>query len=264
MIVIAVIIVATSICIRIRNVKIVRKHSVRLQELRSLNQRTVFYGGEYKEFKYHQECRSKRQYDNLQLEEYLIALLDENRGDFATRLSEIDYNRKNYATYLREADLILPTVQAEECAQWKMPKWMFLWLENRLFKKALLKKPLTEIAVICVASYTSPQGRNSYKKEHVYNYTELKYYFECLAELKEMRRTRQYQIKVERAKMTDSLRWDILKRDNYRCQVCGSTAQDGVKLHVDHIIPVSKGGLTIKSNLQTLCDRCNFGKRDKM
>ena len=36
-----------------------------------------------------------------------------------------------------------------------------------------------------------------------------------------------------------------------------------VKLHVDHIKPVSKGGKTELSNLRTLCERCNLGKSDK-
>lgn len=71
-------------------------------------------------------------------------------------------------------------------------------------------------------------------------------------------------MRQQRALMTDSLRFDILKRDGYRCRICGAAAGDGVKLHVDHIIPVSKGGETIPSNLQTLCERCNMGKRDKL
>ena len=58
-------------------------------------------------------------------------------------------------------------------------------------------------------------------------------------------------------------RYDILKRDDYRCQICGVTAKEGAKLHVDHIKPISKGGLTVPDNLQTLCDRCNLGKSDK-
>ena len=41
------------------------------------------------------------------------------------------------------------------------------------------------------------------------------------------------------------------------------TEKDGYKLHVDHIIPVSKGGRTVANNLRTLCDRCNFGKHDR-
>ena len=68
----------------------------------------------------------------------------------------------------------------------------------------------------------------------------------------------------ERAKLGDSLRYDILRRDNFRCQICGATQQDGYKLHVDHIVPVSKGGRTEPGNLRTLCERCNMGKSDKI
>ena len=265
MLAVAIVVMAVLTCvfIRNRNSKIVRKNSRRLQELCALNQRTVFYGGESKEYTYHQICNSKRQLDNLALEEYLIALLDENKGDFATRLGEIDYNRKSYAAYLKQSELIVPMETEEKCAQWKIPFKIFLRHEKRLFKKLLLKKPLMEISVTCKASYTSPQGKNHYEKEQAYDYAALKYYFERLAELKQTRKTRQYQIKVERAKMTDSLRYDIMKRDNFRCQLCGSSAADGVKLHVDHIVPVSKGGKTKLENLRTLCDRCNMGKSDK-
>lgn len=71
-------------------------------------------------------------------------------------------------------------------------------------------------------------------------------------------------VQKQRSLMTDSLRYDILKRDGYRCKICGATAADGVKLHVDHIIPVSKGGRTEPGNLQTLCERCNLGKSNKL
>ena len=75
---------------------------------------------------------------------------------------------------------------------------------------------------------------------------------------------RQEVIARERAKMTQSLRYDVMRRDGFRCVLCGSSASDGVKLEVDHIVPVSKGGLTEMGNLRTLCDRCNRGKRDKI
>jgi 5-methylcytosine-specific restriction endonuclease McrA len=71
------------------------------------------------------------------------------------------------------------------------------------------------------------------------------------------------QKKLERSKMTDSLRYDILRRDEYRCCICGVCASEGAKLHVDHIMPIAKGGKTVPDNLQTLCDRCNLGKSDK-
>ena len=68
----------------------------------------------------------------------------------------------------------------------------------------------------------------------------------------------------QRRMMSDSLRYDVLRRDNFRCQLCGASAQDGVKLHVDHIRPVSKGGRTEMANLRTLCERCNMGKGAKL
>lgn len=68
---------------------------------------------------------------------------------------------------------------------------------------------------------------------------------------------------LERSKMSQSLRYNILQRDGFRCQICGASAAQGAKLEVDHIIPISKGGLTVPQNLRTLCENCNRGKRDK-
>lgn len=59
-----------------------------------------------------------------------------------------------------------------------------------------------------------------------------------------------------------TLRFRIFKRDNYRCQLCGRSAQDGVTLEVDHKVPRAKGGSNDPSNLWTLCFDCNRGKRD--
>ena len=60
------------------------------------------------------------------------------------------------------------------------------------------------------------------------------------------------------------LRFKVLQRDNFKCCACGaSPAKDPtVELHIDHIIPWSKGGETEIDNLQTLCSKCNLGKSD--
>lgn len=63
-------------------------------------------------------------------------------------------------------------------------------------------------------------------------------------------------------KISSKLRYQVLKRDHFKCCACGaSPAKDpSVDLHIDHIIPFSKGGMTTIDNLQTLCSKCNLGK----
>lgn len=63
-----------------------------------------------------------------------------------------------------------------------------------------------------------------------------------------------------------SLRYKVLRRDHFRCVIYGrSPAKDhAIELHVDHIIPWSKGGQNVEDNLRTLCFDCNLGKGDKL
>lgn len=60
----------------------------------------------------------------------------------------------------------------------------------------------------------------------------------------------------------NNLRFLVMKRDNYKCQICGDSPAKNpqTELHIDHIVPWSKGGETVLDNLQTLCSKCNMGK----
>lgn len=58
----------------------------------------------------------------------------------------------------------------------------------------------------------------------------------------------------------DSLREQVLIRDNYTCKCCGKQRSRGVKMEADHIIPVNMGGRSRVDNLQTLCKECNLAK----
>ena len=56
-------------------------------------------------------------------------------------------------------------------------------------------------------------------------------------------------------------RMKVMKRDEYRCKLCGRRAADhvDVELHVHHIRPWSEGGITLEDNLITLCHTCHKG-----
>jgi len=59
-----------------------------------------------------------------------------------------------------------------------------------------------------------------------------------------------------------AVRYQALSRSSGACCLCGRTAKDGVKLHVDHIKPRSRfPELELDvDNLQVLCEDCNLGK----
>lgn len=63
-----------------------------------------------------------------------------------------------------------------------------------------------------------------------------------------------------------SLRYKILKRDDFKCVKCGKSPATSPKtiLHIDHIKPYSKGGETVLENLQTMCSDCNWGKSNRL
>ncbi len=63
---------------------------------------------------------------------------------------------------------------------------------------------------------------------------------------------------IDFSNVSSGLRYQVLKRDR-RCRLCGAGPDDSV-LHVDHIIPRSRGGSNDLDNLQVLCQVCNLGK----
>lgn len=68
--------------------------------------------------------------------------------------------------------------------------------------------------------------------------------------------------KRELEDFTETQKEEIMKRDNYRCVICGRGLADGVELQVDHIRPKDKGGKAEIENGQTLCAQHNFQKKN--
>src|SRR5262245_58197892 len=68
-------------------------------------------------------------------------------------------------------------------------------------------------------------------------------------------------MKTEREYISRRMRFAIFQRDIFTCQYCGAKGPD-VKLVLDHIKPVSKGGSSDYTNLVTSCWVCNSGKAD--
>lgn len=69
---------------------------------------------------------------------------------------------------------------------------------------------------------------------------------------------REKQAKV-RKPIAARLRYWVMQRDGHRCVLCGADATQ-TTLHLDHIVPVCRGGENTEANLRTTCADCNLGK----
>lgn len=66
----------------------------------------------------------------------------------------------------------------------------------------------------------------------------------------------------KRKGITKKIRFEVFKRDSFKCQYCGGSAPS-VLLRIDHIKPFAKGGKDSTLNYVTACFECNAGKRDR-
>lgn len=242
---------------------IVIKSSIRLNELHNINEKYTFYICDTEKV-YYTRCKSKREFDRFDYLSHLKEYLLNHQSTIEDLLSKIKYNKVMYQKYLEEVKSCETQMTEGTCKSFHMSFDKYKAVEEKLFRKDMVKTPDLEISVKISAGYISPQGRNKYYHGLVYGYGHVCKYLPIAIQEYEHMTDYQRQVVSERTKMTDSLRYDIMKRDGFRCQICGASAADGVKLHIDHIIPVSKGGKTDPSNLRTLCSRCNIGKRDKL
>lgn len=229
--------------------------SNKLKRILSINDTYKFY--DIFPLRFKRSCSSKKEFDRLDLRDFFIECLRE-KPDYYDKLIElVNINNELYTDYLDEFMLIMND-SSEEDEQLYNEYSYYKKLEEVICDEKMLH-PTISLTAHVKKSYVSPQGRNKYYDDDEFTHSEI---IKCLVQAKKTISTR-INVNYERALMTDSLRYDVLKRDKFRCTICGATAQDGVKLHVDHIFPVSRGGKTELDNLRTLCERCNRGKSAK-
>jgi hypothetical protein len=72
-------------------------------------------------------------------------------------------------------------------------------------------------------------------------------------------------IRDERRRVPLHLRFKVFRRDRFKCVLCGDhpVKNSECDLHVDHVLPWSRGGRTELANLRTLCALCNVGRGDR-
>lgn len=245
-------------------IEFVKRKSHMYKELKMINKKYKLDKPLPKQKEIIEKCKTKREYDSLIMDDYLQKNIESDKAYFDNLVLQNEFAYHNYRSYVKEYTPLLPESPRYE-GRFKIKdirKWVFFFYEKLIYSLYKLK-PFRYTKVYMYFSYTSPQGKKAYSKHHIYSYAAVKKHYNYVEKMIEQKTTRQNLIRIERAKVTASLRDSVFKRDNYTCQKCGARRSDGVMLVVDHIVPLSKGGKTELGNLQTLCDRCNLGKGDK-
>lgn len=135
-------------------------------------------------------------------------------------------------------------------------------IENEIPNKKAYIKRLNSYFPTFTLTYTSPKGRSHLEHSVYFNSVKIS---EILNKIETLYDKKSF-ITTQRKMMTANLRQQILERDHYTCQKCGNNRmkEPNLLLEIDHIIPVSKGGLTEPNNLQTLCWKCNRSKSNNI
>lgn len=217
---------------------------------------------ELKDFIDYYSVRNKRDLDDSNIDEYLMMTINNKSDELVKYKKRYDYLKQEYNLYLQEYETLKKYIDDEEAKKLKMPIKKYYEYQKKLYNDEKIKRNY-RFQVVIYINYKSDKGK---VKKSVYKTYKPDEFLKVKNEYDNLKRENKlYEIsgRIERRKMTNSMRYDVLKRDNYRCIICGKGRYDGVKLEVDHIVPVSKGGKTEISNLQTLCDRCNSGKSNK-
>ena len=229
----------------------VYQFSCKYQKLCELNQNIQFHEKIEKKYVIRQSFNSKRQLERDP--NVIVSALLYNDPKARMIYNELKENRQLYEKYLYEFEKTTTSYETiiESCVE----RNRFLKIENRICKD-IMRSPQRDATIYVYCDYTSPKGNKQYRKSFTLNYSNLLYVYSEIHR-KEMMRAH---IQMERAKMSDKIRYQVLLRDGERCVICGASAKDGITLHIDHIKPLAKGGKTEMSNLRTLCERCNLGK----
>lgn len=263
--IVAVGIIALIIFISVRNAKykkFVLANSESIKKLDELNRKYLFniYNSE---ITFYHRFDNKGYWNKTEPVAYLSREIRNNLETWFKLRKAIDSNRILLDEYTTDIDGVRTTISPDVCASAKMKYKKCLKAESKIFD-GKIKEPDTDIAITVKLRYVSRKGKVDLTKANTFGYIELIRILDSVSTSRVDRKTYERLAIAERAMLSDSMRYDVLRRDGFRCVLCGMSSKDGAVLHVDHIIPISKGGKTEMSNLRTLCERCNIGKSNKI
>ncbi|WP_051612864.1 MULTISPECIES: HNH endonuclease [Mesoplasma] len=252
-----------------RNKKI-KKQIVKLsQAIKKKNQIDLNFQHKFKKINntelvlYFNHFNGKRMYENFSLYNACYDYLYENETEIKSIIKIIKSNINFKKEYEEEIDKSFVQTNLEIVLASKIKVKKFYKYEKEIYFSNFIN-PVIEFKIYLSKEYVTPAGRNSYKEAQIKNFYQILEIWETIKKDKIVKSSEEFRRKYERSLVSDKVRIQIFNRDNLTCQVCGDSKKNNnsIVLHIDHKVPIAKGGDSNLSNLWTLCKRCNLGKSD--
>ena len=238
--------------------KFVLNHSLAIRELSKINEE--FHFDEIPDMNMRNTYDNKNLYNTLKPLDYLTYQLVFRKNEAIRAINEAKRNKELLESYKKRIGEIK---EFDKYDTTRLPMLSFLrkYREKSIFNRAI-KHPTTNFTILVTLELTKINGRYVTQKSEIFDSNIIRLISEKLSHKRGDFYTDegvwQSISRVERARVTNKIRFAVFARDNNRCKLCGSKYD----LEVDHIFPISKGGKSTFDNLQTLCHRCNSLKSD--
>lgn len=244
-----------------RNAKYVRTYSVAFKTLMELNERYKFH--KLKNTGFTHDYDNEQFYKHISCKDYLIYQIAKNPNDYLKDVSYADINSVNYVKYKEAIKNKCELGHFTDSGKKPIFFGHILKKEKRLLEE-YVTRPVIDYSITIKLRLTQINGHYLASKSSTFNKEDVL----SLVNKVQNKNGSYYRdeyiwnsiCRVERGKVSNKLRFAIYRRDGNRCVKCGSRRH----LEIDHIYPISKGGKSEYSNLQTLCNKCNRKKGDKI
>lgn len=246
-------------------IKWIVKNSEAIRVLRTINDKYTFIEISKRKYDHAYDC--EHNYYGVSPEDYLIYQLAE--WQYAVK-KDINLAKQNLRTYEKYSAEV-----REKCTlidYSKIDAIVFKKFAQKLENKEINKRahhPTTLISIDVVLRRVTRGKQELARKKQTFDQTEI---LELIARINNVFNrydgSKFYKdrgiwdaiCRVERAKVSNAMRFSIFARDGHKCRKCGRRNN----LEIDHIIPIAKGGKSVYDNLQTLCHRCNVEKGSRI
>ena len=235
----------------------VNEHSATLRKIKEINSRYSF--SSIPNFDMSHAYDNNDFYPTVSCKDYLTYQLVYQQKKVSKALSDALDNAMYFALYKKEISACHYGEYDVDISQYEVNPKTLSKFEKRIIM-SIIYSPQTHFSITVTLKRTDINGNFKERKWCTFQPETIK---DLIRRINQKRGERYINddiwnslVRVERAKVSNKMRFAVFARDHERCVKCGSRRN----LEVDHIYPISKGGKTEMRNLQTLCHRCNVKK----